>query len=140
MIFTSLCSYRYLVSPVQSFYTRMPDRIWYLLQRKVPINSLISVTYDFKKIKIFLNNSVLFYHINIFAIILVRANIFKIFSTASSLRIPLIAFRMMSTASCSSESSSRSSLLVPDFTISIAGNTRFSESFLSSTSSMLRFP
>ena len=71
---------------------------------------------------------------------LVLANIFRIFSTASSVRIPLIAFRMMPTASYSSLSKSRSSLLVPDFTISIAGNTRFSDNLRSKTSSILPVP
>ena len=42
--------------------------------------------------------------------------------------------------SCSSGSSSRSSRRVPDFTMSMAGNTRFSESLRSSTSSMLPVP
>ena len=47
---------------------------------------------------------------------------------------------MTSTASASSLVSRRSSLLVPDFNMSMAGKIRFSDSFLSSTSSMLPVP
>ena len=64
------------------------------------------------------------------SLFLVRANIFRICSTASSDFIPFNALRIIYTASCSSFVRRRSSRLVPDFWISIAGNTLFSCSFL----------
>ena len=73
-------------------------------------------------------------------LLFVCANMLSTFSTASSERMLLNALRILSTAACSSSSKSRSSRLVPDFTISMAGKIHFSESFLSSTSSMLPVP
>ena len=60
--------------------------------------------------------------------------------SASSGRSPFSALLILSTASCSSFESRRSSLLVPDFKISIAGNILFSESLRSNTSSILPVP
>ena len=94
----------------------------------------LSIARHFYKILFFftrLTNSLLLF---------VCANMLSTFSTASSERIPLKALRILSTAACSSSSRSRSSRLVPDFTISIAGKILFSESYLSSTSSIFPVP
>jgi len=49
MIFTSLCSYRYLVSPVQSFYTRMPDPHMVLTPKESPDKQLNQYNIRFQK-------------------------------------------------------------------------------------------
>ena len=72
--------------------------------------------------------------------VLVRANISRIFSSDSSAFMEFVALRTISTASASSLVSRRSSRLVPDFKISMAGKILFSESFLSRTSSLLPVP
>ncbi len=59
------------------------------------------------------------------ALFLVRENMFRICSTASSALRLLSARRMLYTASCSSFVRSRSSRLVPDFWMSIAGKLSF---------------
>ena len=73
------------------------------------------------------------------SLFLVLVNRSSILSAASSVLRLLRAFLIMSTASSSSLSRRRSSLLVPDLAMSIAGNTLFSDNFLSSTSSFLSF-
>lgn len=65
------------------------------------------------------------------SLFLVLVNRSSILSAASSVLRLLRAFLIMSTASSSSLSRRRSSLLVPDLAMSIAGNTLFSDNFLS---------
>ena len=64
----------------------------------------------------------------------------SILSTASSDFSPLSAFLITLIASSSSVDKSRSSRLVPDFGMSMAGNTLFSESFRSRTISIFPVP
>ena len=90
----------------------------------------------------------LFYQINlIFCIILTNSSLFLVltnismtFSTASSGFMLFSAFRITLIACSSSSERSRSSRLVLDFGMLIAGNTRYSESLRSSTISILPVP
>lgn len=60
-----------------------------------PINSFIIVSQDFLLCKYFYIIFVFFTICTYSLLFLVRTNIFKMLSTASSVRIPLIAFRMI---------------------------------------------
>ena len=119
MIFTSLCSYRYLVSPVQSFYTRMPDPHMVLTPKESPDKQLlISIAYGIKVNQdIFLNNSVLSLPYAIYSRLF--------FGAGEHIQNILHGLICAHTIDCLPHdlhcllthpgSSSRSSLLVPDF-------------------------